>query len=133
MPILMKANFQISLPLSCFHLHHFKLQNADNIQLPSISLQSAGNIQGFSQPLSGYQEKPCCTRDFFNPSNGCEVFCPSFNNAFGINTIEELADLCLESKTKFFFKNHTESSDEGELLHITQNVSETKGNMTKIS
>ena len=28
-------------------------------------------------------------------------------------TIEERADLCLESKTKFFFEKHTESSDEG--------------------
>ena len=36
--------------------------------------------------------------------------------------------MCLESKTKFFFENHTESSDEGELLDIVQNVSETKGN-----
>ena len=36
--------------------------------------------------------------------------------------------MCLESKTKFFFEKHTESSDEGELLDIAQNVSETKGN-----
>ena len=36
--------------------------------------------------------------------------------------------MCLESKTKFFFNKHTESSDEGELLDIAQNVSETKGN-----
>ena len=36
--------------------------------------------------------------------------------------------MCLESKTKFFFEIHTESSDEGELLDIVQNVSETKGN-----
>ena len=45
-----------------------------------------------------------------------------------MNTIEEHEDLCLESKTKFFFEKHTESSDEGELLDIAQNVSETKGN-----
>ena len=43
-------------------------------------------------------------------------------------TVEERADLCLESKTKFFFEKHTESSDAGELLEIAQNVSETKGN-----
>ena len=54
--------------------------------------------------------------------------CPICNNAFSTNTIEEYADLCLESKSKFFFKKHTESSDEGELLDITQNVSDTKGN-----
>ena len=34
----------------------------------------------------------------------------------------------LESKTKFFFEKHAESSDEGEVLDIAQNVSETKGN-----
>ena len=36
--------------------------------------------------------------------------------------------MCFESKTKFLFEKHTESSDEGELLDIAQNVSETKGN-----
>ena len=36
--------------------------------------------------------------------------------------------MCLESKTKFFFEKHTESSDEGDLLDIAQDVSETKGN-----
>ena len=40
--------------------------------------------------------------------------------------------MCLESKTKFFFeKQHTEYIDEGELLDIIQNVSETKGNNDK--
>ena len=104
------------------------LQNTENIQLSSISLQSTDNIQGFLQPPSGYQEEPSCSRDFFSPINGRKVFCPIFNNAFSINTLEEHADLCLESKTKFFFEKHTESSDEGELLDINQNVSETKGN-----
>ena len=104
------------------------LQNTENVQLSSISLQSTDNIQGFLQPPSGYQEEPSCSRDFSSPSNGRKVFCPICNNAFSINTIEEHADLCLESKTKFFFEKHTESSDEGELLDIAQNVSETKGN-----
>ena len=107
------------------------LQNTENVQLSSISLQSTGNIQCFLQPPSGYQEEPSCSRDFFSPSNGRKVFCPICNNAFSINTdlcLEENADLCLESKTKFFFEKHTESSDEGELLDIAQNVSETKGN-----
>ena len=36
--------------------------------------------------------------------------------------------MCLERKTKFFFEKYTESSDEGELLDIAQNVSEIKGN-----
>ena len=90
------------------------LQNTENIQLSSISLQSIDNIPGFLQPPSGYQEEPSCSRDFFSPSNGRKVFCPICNNAFSINTIEEHADLCLESKTKFFFEKHTESSDEGE-------------------
>ena len=36
--------------------------------------------------------------------------------------------MCLESKTKFFFEKHTESGDKRELLDITQNVAETKGN-----
>ena len=104
------------------------LQNTENIQLSSISLQSTDNIQGFLQPSSGYQEEPSCSRDFFGPSNGRKVFCPICNNAFSINTIEEHADLYLESKTKFFFEKHAESSDEGEVLDIAQNVSETKGN-----
>ena len=104
------------------------LQNTENIQLSSISLQSTDNIQGSLQPPSKYQEEPSCSRDFFGTSNGYKVFCPICNNAFSINTIEEHADLCLESKTKFFFEKHTESSDEGELLDIAQNVSETKGN-----
>ena len=104
------------------------LQNTENIQLSSISLQSTDNIQGSLQPLSEYQEEPSCSRDFFGPSNGCKVFCPICNNDFSINTIEEHADLCLESKTTFFFEKHTASSDEGELLYITQNASETKGN-----
>ena len=104
------------------------LQNTENIQLSSISLQSTDNIPGFLQPPSGYQEEPSCGRDFFSPSNGLKVFCAICNNAFSINTIEEHADLCLESKTKFFFNKHTESSDEGELLDIAQNVSATKGN-----
>ena len=85
-------------------------------------------MQGFLQPLSGYQEEPYCSRDFFSPSNGRKVFCPICNNAFIINTIAEHTDLCLGSKAKFFFEKHTESSDEGELLDIVQNVSETKGN-----
>ena len=34
----------------------------------------------------------------------------------------------LESKTNFFYIKHTEYSDEGELLDITKNASETKGN-----
>ena len=104
------------------------LQNTENVQLSSISLQSTNNIQGFLQPPSGYQEESSCSRDFFSPSNGRKVFYPICNNAFSINTIEEHADLCLESKTEFFFEKHTESSDEGELLDIAQNVSETKGN-----
>ena len=104
------------------------LQNTENIQMSSISLQSTANIQGFSQPQSRYQKEPSCSRDFFSPSNGRKVFYPICNNAFSINTIEEHADLCLESKTEFFFEKHTESSDEGELLDIAQNVSETKGN-----
>ena len=104
------------------------LQNTENIQPSSISLQRIDNIQGFLQPPSRYQEEPSCSRDFFSPSNGRKVFCPICNNAFSINTIEEHADLCLESKTKFFFEKHTESSDEGELLDIAQNLSETKGN-----
>ena len=91
-------------------------------------LQSTDNIQGFLQPPSGYQEEPSCSRDFFSPINGSKVLCPICNNAFSINTIEEHADLCLESKTKFFFEKHTESSDQGELLDIAQNVSEAKGN-----
>ena len=91
-------------------------------------LQSTDNIQGFLQPPSGYQEEPSCSRDFFSPINGSKVLCPICNNAFSINTIEEHADLCLESKTKFFFEKHTESSDEGEWLDNDQNVSETKGN-----
>ena len=105
-----------------------RLQNTENIQLSSISLQSADNIQGFSQTPSGYQEEPSCSRDFFSPSNGRKAFCPICNNVFSINTIEEHEDLCLESKTKFFFEKHTESSDQGELLDIAQNVSEAKGN-----
>ena len=105
-----------------------RLQNTENIQLSSISLQSTDNIQGFSQPQSGYQEEPSCSRDFFSPSNGRKAFCPICNNVFSINTIEEHEDLCLESKTKFFFEKHTESSDQGELLDIAQNVSEAKGN-----
>ena len=36
--------------------------------------------------------------------------------------------MCLENKTKFFFKKQTENGDEGELLDIAQNVSETKEN-----
>ena len=35
-----------------------------------------------------------------------------------LNTIEEHADLCVESKTKFFFEKHTKGSDKGELLDI---------------
>ena len=50
------------------------LQNTENIQLPSISLQSIDNILGFLQPPSGYQEQPSCSRDFFSPSNGRKVF-----------------------------------------------------------
>ena len=102
------------------------LQNTENVQLPSISLQSTDNIQGFLQPPSGYQEESSCSRDCFSPSNGRKVFYPIFNNAFSINTPEEHADLCLESKTKFFFEKHTESSDEEELLDTAQKVSETK-------
>ena len=105
-----------------------RLQNTENIQLSSISLQSTDNIQGFSQPQSGYQEEPSCSRDFFSPINGRKAFCPICNNVFSINTIEEHAHLYLESKTKFFFEKHTESSDQGELLDIAQNVSEAKGN-----
>ena len=104
-----------------------RLQIRENIQLSSILLQSTDNIQGFLQPPSGYQEEPSCSRDFSSPSNGRKVFCPICNNAFSINTIEEHADLCLESKTKFFFEKHTESSDKGESLDITH-VSETKEN-----
>ena len=104
------------------------LQNTENIQLSSISLQSTDNIPGYLQPPSGYQEEPSCSRDFFSLSNGRKVFCPTCNNAFSMNTIEEHEDLCLESKTKFFFEKHTEGSDAGELLEIAQNVSETKGN-----
>ena len=104
------------------------LQNTENIQLSSISLQSTDNIQGSLQPPSEYQEEPSCSRDVFGPSNGCKVFCPICNNAFSINTIKEHADLCLESKTKVFFEKHTGSSDEGELLYIAQNASQTKGN-----
>ena len=104
------------------------LQNTDNIQLSSISLQSIDNIPGFLQPPSGYQEELSCSRDFFSPSNGNKVFCPICNNAFSISTIAENTDLCLGIKAKIFFEKHTESSDEGELLGIFQNVSETKGN-----
>ena len=105
-----------------------RLQIRENIKLSSILLQSTDYIQGFLQPPSGYQEEPSSSREFFSPSNWRKNFCPICNNAFSINTIEEHADLCLESKTKFFFEKHTESSDEGELLDIAQNVSETKGN-----
>ena len=84
-------------------------------------------MQGFLQPLSGYQEEPYCSRDFFSPSNGRKVFCPICNNAFRINTIEEHADLCLESKTKFSLEKRTERSNEGELLDIARNISQTKG------
>ena len=118
----MKANLQVSFPSLLFP--STPLQSKENIQLPSISLQSTDNIQGFLQPPSGYQEQPSCCRDFFSPGNGLKVSCPICNNAFSINTIEEYADLCLESRNKFFFEKHTESSDEGELL---DNVSETKG------
>ena len=104
------------------------LQNTENIQLSSISLQNTDNIQGFLQPPSGYQEEPSCSRDFFSQSNRRKAFCPICNNVFSINTVEEHGDLCLESKTKFFFEKHTESSDEGEPLDIAQNVSEAKGN-----
>ena len=103
------------------------LQNTENVQLSSISLQSTDNIQGFLQPPSGYQEEPSSSREFFSPSNWRKNFCPICNNAFSINTIEEHADLCLESKTKFFFEKRTESSDEGESLDIAH-VSETKEN-----
>ena len=34
----------------------------------------------------------------------------------------------LKAKPSSFFEKHTESSDEGELLDIAQNVSETTGN-----
>ena len=53
------------------------LQNTENIQLSSISLQSTDNIPGFLQPPSGYQEEPSCSRDFFSPSNGRKVFLPN--------------------------------------------------------
>ena len=33
-----------------------------------------------------------------------------------MNTIEEHEDLCLESKTKFFFEKHTESSERGRAI-----------------
>ena len=122
----MKANLQVSFPSLLFP--STPLQSTENIQLPSISLQSTDNIQGFLQPPSGYQEQPSCCRDFFCPGNGLKVSCPICNNAFSINTIEEYADLCLESKNKFFFEKYNESSDEGELLDIAQNVSETKAN-----
>ena len=36
--------------------------------------------------------------------------------------------MCLENKTKFFFEKLTESSDQEDLLDITQNVSKTKEN-----
>ena len=111
MPIMMKTNLQICFPLL---FPSTPPQNTDNIQLSSISLQSTANIQGFILPLSGHKEEPSCSRDFFSPSNGRKVFCPICNNAFSINTKEEHADLCLESKTEFFFEKHTESSDEGE-------------------
>ena len=94
----------------------------------STPLQSADNIQGFLQPPSDYQEEPCCSRDYSSPSNGHKVFCPFCKNAFSINTIEEHAGLCLESKTKFFFEKHNESNDVGELLDITKSVSENNGN-----
>ena len=126
MPIMMKANLQVSFP--SLLLPSTPLQSTENIQLPSISLQSTDNIQGFLQPPSGYQEQPSCCRDFFCPGNGRNVSCPICNNTFSINTIEEYADLCLESKNKFFFEKYNESSDEGELLDIAQNVSETKAN-----
>ena len=80
------------------------LQNTENIQLSSISLQSTDNIQGFLQPPSGYQEEAFCGRDFLSPSNGRNVFCPICNNASSINTIEEHADLCHE-KLSFSLKN----------------------------
>ena len=102
------------------------LQNTENVQLSSISLQSTNNIQGFLQPPSGYQEESFGSRDFFSPSNGRKVFYPIFKNAFNINTTEEHADLCLESKTKFFFEKHTESREEGKLLDTAQKFSETK-------
>ena len=57
------------------------LQNTENIQLSSISLQSTDNIPGYLQPPSGYQEEPSCSRDFFSLSNGRKVFCPTCNNA----------------------------------------------------
>ena len=40
------------------------LQNTENMQLSSILLQSTDNIQGFLEPLSGYQEEPSCSSDF---------------------------------------------------------------------
>ena len=36
-------------------------------------------------------------------------------------------------QNKFFFEKQIESSDEGELLDIAQNILETKENLTKIS
>ena len=51
-----------------------------------MSLQSTDNIQGFLQCPSGYQEEPCCSRDFFSTSHIGKVFLPICNNAFSINT-----------------------------------------------
>ena len=80
---------------------------------------------GFLHHSWSYQDEPCCSRDFCSPSNGHKVFCQFCNNAFSINAIQEHADLCLEGKTKFCLEKHTETSDDGELLNITQNVLET--------
>ena len=126
MPIMMKTNLQIFFPLSCFHLHRYKTQKIHSCHL---YLHKAQVIYHASYNLRQYIKKnPPVAEIFFSASNGRKVFCPICNIGFSTNTIEEHADLCLESKTKFFFEKHTESSDEGEVLDIAQNVSETKGN-----
>ena len=98
------------------------------MQLASISLQSIDNRKASYNLLQATEKNPSVAEIFLVQVMDVKFFCPICNNTFGINTIEEHPDLCLESKTKFFLEKHTESSDEGELLDITQNVSERKSN-----
>ena len=40
------------------------------------------------------KEKPCCSRNI-NPVIERKVYCPIYNNAFSVSTIEEHADFML--------------------------------------
>ena len=105
------------------------LQNTENIQLSAVYCYKAQIIYKASYNLRQDIKKNRPVAEIFSVQvMDVKFFCPICNNAFSINPIEEHADLCLESKTKFFFEKHTESSDQGELLDIAQNVSEAKGN-----